>query len=136
MGLTRDQILQAQDLPKEEVQVQEWGGSVWVRGLTAAERDQMESYFFDDAGKRRDIKSLFKNMRARLVVWAVCDENGSSIFTEKDIDLLGKKNGKVVDRLYGVIQRLSGLTKQDIEDLSKNSESGQPEDSPSVLPAS
>lgn len=136
MGLTRDQILQAQDLPKEEVQVQEWGGSVWVRGLTASERDQMESYFFDDAGKRRDIKSLFKNMRARLVVWAVCDESGNSIFTEKDIEQLGKKNGKVVDRLYGVIQRLSGLTKQDIEELSKNSESGQPEDSPSVLPAS
>jgi len=41
--LTRDQILQAQDIARETVSVPEWGGSVLVRGLTGQERDAYEA---------------------------------------------------------------------------------------------
>ena len=41
--LTRDQILQANDLVTETVEVPEWGGSVFVKSLTGVERDQFEA---------------------------------------------------------------------------------------------
>ena len=43
MALDRDAILaQPVVLPRELVDVPEWGGDVWVRMLTASERDQLE----------------------------------------------------------------------------------------------
>ncbi len=37
--LTREQILQSDDLPRETVQVPEWGGEVQVRTMTGTDRD-------------------------------------------------------------------------------------------------
>ena len=42
MLLTKESILSVQDLPRELVEVAKWGGSVWVRGMTAGERDMFE----------------------------------------------------------------------------------------------
>ena len=43
MRLSRDDILKAEDLTTEEVDVPEWGGTVLVRGLTGRERDEFEA---------------------------------------------------------------------------------------------
>ena len=40
--LSRNAILNADDLPRKEVFVSEWNGSVFVRALTGAERDKRE----------------------------------------------------------------------------------------------
>ena len=42
-ALTRDEILGADDLKTESVKVPEWGGTVLVRELTGAERDEWEA---------------------------------------------------------------------------------------------
>ena len=39
----KEQILKADDLPKEKVNVPEWNVDVYVRALTAAERDGYEA---------------------------------------------------------------------------------------------
>ena len=39
MALSKDQILGAVDFSFVEVEVPEWGGTVRIRGLSAAERD-------------------------------------------------------------------------------------------------
>ena len=49
--LTRDQILQAEDLPSETVTVLEWGGSVIVRGLTGSERGKFQNSILSQNGK-------------------------------------------------------------------------------------
>ena len=41
--LTRDEILESEDLATETVSVPEWGGSVIVRALTGTERDAYEA---------------------------------------------------------------------------------------------
>jgi len=52
MGLlTRDAILEAQDLQHEEVYIPEWGGSVRVRTLTGAERDAFEQSIVDQRAR-------------------------------------------------------------------------------------
>jgi len=125
--LNREAILAAKDLPRELVEVPEWGGAVYVRALTGAERDQFEASIVEQRG--RDVRMNMRNIRAKLVALTVVDEDGQRIFTDDDVAALGGKSAAALDRLFAVAQRLSGLSKEDVEELAKNSESGQSADS-------
>lgn len=121
--LNREAILAAEDLPRELVEVPEWGGAVYVRALTGAERDQFEASIVEQRG--RDMRMNMRNIRAKLVALTVVDEDGQRIFTDDDVAALGGKSAAALDRLFAVAQRLSGLSKEDVEELAKNSESVQ-----------
>ena len=41
--LSRDTILQREDIKTEDVEVPEWGGTVRVRGMSGVERDAFEA---------------------------------------------------------------------------------------------
>lgn len=123
--LTRDEMLRAEDLQAELVKVPEWGGEVKVRGLTATERD-----VFDQSIVSEDERDL-TNIRARLTILCVVDDDGGRVFTNEDAALLGEKSGAAVDRLFEAAQRLSGMRNRDIEELAKNSAGGPSDDSPS-----
>ena len=125
--LTRDAILQAQDLPTEQVSVPEWGGEVLVRGLTGADRDDFEQSIAEQKGK--NVKMNLRNVRAKLVALTVVDEDGNRLFSDKDAEVLGRKSAVALNRVFEVAQKLSGLTPEDVEELTKNSESDQSEDS-------
>jgi hypothetical protein len=48
--LAKDFILQASDIATEEVAIPEWGGTVKVRGLSGAERNECEQSVVDADG--------------------------------------------------------------------------------------
>lgn len=127
--LTKAQILAADDLLREVVEVPEWGGEVMVRGLDGAARDQYEAEFLligeIQAGERPTYELDLLNARARLVALSVVDENDQRIFSDEDVVALGKKSSQALDRVYEVAQRLSGLSKKDVEELRKNSQRGR-----------
>lgn len=127
--LTRDQILAADDLKRETLEVPEWGGEVIVRSLTGTERDAFEDSVVKQRGNSRELN--LRNARARLVSLSLIDEAGNKLFTDKDVDLLGRKSAAALDRVFAAAQRLSGLTENDIDELAKNSESGQSDSSTS-----
>lgn len=118
MLLTRDSILKVQDLETEDVEVPEWGGTVRVQGLTGAQRDEFESGVVSLKGKRQELN--MQNIRAKLVVLSVVDENGERVFTDDDAGLLGMKSAVALQRVFDVAQRLSGITEDDVEELAKN----------------
>ena len=125
--LTRDAILGADDLPKELVPVPEWGGEVYVRALAGAERDAFEQSIVERKGK--STKMNLRNMRAKLVALSAVDEDGKRLFSEEDAKLLGRKSALALNRVFEVAQRLSGLSSDDMDEMTKNSESDQSEDS-------
>lgn len=125
--LTRDAILQAEDLPRELVEVPEWGGCVYVRALTGAERDAFEASVVEQRGK--STKMNLRNIRAKLVALTIVDEEGTRLFSDADVKLLGQKSAAALDKLFEVAQRLSGLKDEDVEELAKNSEDDLSEDS-------
>jgi hypothetical protein len=125
--LNREQILTANDLRTEEVQVPEWGGAVLVRGMTGAERDRYEATVVQQNGKSTKVN--MRNARARLVVMTVVDEDGKHLFSEADIESLSEKNAAALDRIFSVASRLSGIGDKDLDELSKNSLPGQSDDS-------
>jgi hypothetical protein len=117
-ALTRDAILKVDDLPKERVEVPEWGGYVFVKTLTGAERDAFEQSCVDVKSKGRSVN--LQNLRARLLALSLCDDAGSRLFTVVDVEALGAKSGKALDRLFAVAQKLSGLGEKDVEELTGN----------------
>lgn len=116
MTLSRDQILAADDIKRELVAVPEWGGEVYVKGLSALERDRFEASVLDQSGGGRKIK--LENFRARLAALSICDENGKPIFEASDIPALGAKSAAALDRVLAVSQRLSAMTEQDVSRLT------------------
>lgn len=121
--LTRDAILSVDDLQREEVDVPEWGGSVLVRGLSGRERDAYEATIISQRGS--DVKLNLANARAKLIVRAVIDDEGRPLFSEDDVQALAAKSAIAIERVYAVAQRLSGMSKDDLDELTKNSVSGR-----------
>jgi len=127
MSLSRDQILSAGDVTIEEVQVPEWGGSVYVRSLNGRARDRFESSRFKLKGDK--VEMIHDNTRAVLLSLSLCDEAGTLLFSEADVAALGEKNAAAMDRCFEVAQRLSGLRNKDVEEKLKNSAAVQTDSS-------
>jgi hypothetical protein len=124
--LTKEQILSADDIKTETVLVPEWGGDVIVRGLSGVERDAYEMAVYRPDGK---LTNNPRNIRSQLVARSCVDENGKRLFTSLDAEQLGKKSGAALDRVFEVAAKLSGIRKEDIEEIAKNSQDDQSEGS-------
>ena len=127
--LTKDQILGAKDLVIEKVEIPEWNGHVNVKSLTGKERDQFEESIFHQKGKK--MERNFRNLRAKLVALTTVDDDGNLIFNQNDVEALGDKNASALDKIFSKAQKLSGLTKEDIEEMTASLEDGQSDGSSS-----
>lgn len=115
--LGKSDILEAQDIKIELMDVPEWNGSIYVKTLTGAERDKLEASImsFGNDGRPRGMK--LDNMRAMVAVLGICDEKGDAIFTMKDITALSAKSSSALDRVVAKIQSLAAMSQLDIENL-------------------
>lgn len=113
--LTADEILAAQDIETREVEVAEWGGTVRIAGLSGLEREAFET-------AARDARALdaSPNFRALLLSHTLRDENGGLLFSTAQVLALGKKSGKVLDRLYDIAADISLVTEKAIDGAVKN----------------
>jgi hypothetical protein len=125
--LTKEAILTADDVQFEDVEVPEWEGKVRVRSLAGIERDALEASMIEGKGKNANVN--LANLRAKLVARSIVDEEGKRVFEDQDIAALGRKSAAALNRVYEVAQRLSGITQEDVDELTKNSEAAPSEDS-------
>lgn len=126
--LNRNEILAIRDLKTEDVFVPEWDAWVKVRSLNASERDHFEASTVERRGK--NVVTNLENIRARLCLLTMVDENGDRMFQDEDTYPLGGKSAAALDRVFVVAQRLNGLRDADIEELAGESNGGQSADSP------
>lgn len=127
MSLSRDKILKANDLKLVKLAVPEWGGDVYLRPLTGKGRDAYDAGIYDVNTK----KLRSENIRARLVLLTACDDKGALLFTEADIEALGGKSGKALDRIFTAAQSLNAVTDTAMSDVEGNSGAAQSGDSTS-----
>jgi hypothetical protein len=118
MSLTREQILAADDLPRERVAIKSWGGEVYIRSFTGEERDVFEESLLDRSNG--DVKRTLANFRAKLVALCLVNDQGQRLFTAEQAEELGRKNGAILDQLAATAQKLNGLSAGDVENLTKN----------------
>ncbi len=83
-------------------------GQVYVRTISAAERDAYEDGIGGD----------MSNARAKLVVLAACDAKGQPIFQDGDADRIGAMPSPVISRLWYRARRLS--VGEGVEGAAKN----------------
>lgn len=131
-ALTAKQILEADDLIRERVEVPEWGGYVIVRTMTGGEKDrfQMATLTQHKGEIQTDLKKM-KHFRCRAVALTVIDDKGERLFTEHQVEKLAKKSAKALDRVYEVAAQLNGLAEGAAKEIEKNSEPSPDADSTS-----
>lgn len=113
--LGRDDILAVDDAEIVPVPVPEWGGTVWVRSMTAGERDALETRAYEMRMAKEPPAA-----HALTVIFSACDKDGNLLFTEADLPALAKKRGKAMNRILAASQRLNFTSARDIEELAGN----------------
>jgi len=115
-------LLTPVERPKEVVELPELGEgvSVIVTGMTAKERSEFDQQFVSRKGE--PMKKRIAEGRERIVVACCRTEDGQRLFTQDDVVQLGKQSCSVIERIVNVAQRLSGMTKDELENAVKNSE--------------
>lgn len=121
MALSKEDILGTPCAKVEKVLVPEWGGYVYIRVMKSAERDAFEAAALDRKGANK-----MANIRARLAAIVLCDESGKRLFADSDAVQLGEKFASALDRIFEAASKLNRLSKEDVDELEKNSESPQP----------
>jgi hypothetical protein len=110
----KEQILKASDCPLKPITVPEWDCTLYIRTMSGAERDTWELTAFKDG------KVSPEHFRAKLLVRCVCDEHGQRVFSDTDAADLSSKSATVLVKLYDVAAKVNGLTKSDVDELTKN----------------
>lgn len=120
--LSKADILGNTTIKKERVNVPEWGGEVWVKELTGKERDHYEGDIFQIKSQGGKTQTTFHraNIRARLLVLAIVDDDSKRLFADHELEELGNLGSSALDKLFTVAQRLSGFTEKDVEELEGN----------------
>ena len=128
MTLSREQILAL--VPPTEVVEVPGHGTVRIRGLTAAERDAYEQTLVEvGPDGRATVKAAQRNVRASLVVRCLVDDAGERMFADEDTEALGEIDGSVIDKLWDVARRLSGMSTEAEELAVETFGEAQPEGS-------
>lgn len=121
--LTRDGLTtgKAREVGIERVPMPELGeGAVAIiRGMTGTDRDSYEAGLVVQKGKRSSVNLI--DIRAKLVARCLVNEEGQRLFTDDEHAAVGAMRADLLDRLYRVAQRLSGLSDEDADELGKSS---------------
>jgi hypothetical protein len=107
-SINRDVVLAASDRTIEMVEVPEWGGHLYVRNMTAAERVEYDRWNMGPDGPD------LVGMRVKGVIMGACDEAGNRLFTTEDYPALLEKDGAVITRIFLVFRRISGIAPESL----------------------
>jgi hypothetical protein len=126
MSALRDKILNAQDIKKETVHVDEWDADLIVRGLTGKERaDIIDKATVKETNDKGEVinSSVDQLVLLPLLIIATTTDpaDGSPVFGDADRDALNDKSSSAIDKVSAVSLRLSGMTKQEGDAIAKNS---------------
>jgi hypothetical protein len=136
MHLSKDDLLKADDNAPEEVDLSDlpgYHGSVLIRGMTGKERDAFETSVMRlGSGGRREVDTV--NFRARLVARCAIDDDGNRLLTDADAAALGDKSAAAINRMWAVATRLSGMSDEEQEELTRDFALADGDGSPSTLP--
>lgn len=124
--MTRDALLQKDDLKKEKVELTK--GFVYVREMTAAEKNNFEMSMLKQV-RTGNVKNpvsyetSLDNYRTKLAICTVCDEEGNLLFTMKDVSLLAQSiSASNLEKIVDKASEINAITKEDREEILKNSE--------------
>lgn len=129
--LSAQDILTADDLQEEDVYVPEWGGWVTVREVSASDRDWLEASMLKDAQTGEGV--ILENnqggqfgadaFRVRLVTLSLVDkETKQRLFSNKQVEALGRKSNTALSKVAEVVLRVNGMTEEEVKAVGEDLE--------------
>ena len=115
MDLKAKIIEAAQRATSKLTAVKVWGEDAHIRVMSGTERDQWESQIIENG---KVVKDQF---RVKLLVKVLADETGKRLFSDDEIGTLSGMESVEIDRLYTIASKVNGLSKSDVDELTKNS---------------
>lgn len=112
MQLTRESFFAVPAPKVQRIEVPELGGFVWIKQMSAGERDRFE--VDHEASKKRDL-------RARVTAASVCDEQGNLLFGPADVPQLSALPAAALEPIVNATIKLNAISDADVEELEKNS---------------
>lgn len=103
MTLTREVFLSKRELRRIQVDIPEWGESVWVRELNAKQRGEVEMAFTSGDHNR------VAGVRAAVVTMCTVNDEGVPMFKPGDQPAIAEMSGSVIDRIFSAALKVSGL---------------------------
>jgi hypothetical protein len=73
----------------------EWGGWLWVRGLNAAECEELSAMITTD----NDGWPCRLALESYVVVHCLVDRHGRRLFTNDEVEWVGGKSARAIDRI-------------------------------------
>ena len=119
--LTKEQINEIDDRPTLEVEIPEWGGSVLIRTLSAAQVDDFGASMLDKNGNATKLQ----NLHARFAALVLVNEDRSPMYTEQQTAQLGNKSAKSLTRVWDAGRKFNKMDAGDVESAEENSEAAQ-----------
>ena len=92
------------------------GGDVRIKAMSASTKDVFEQEY----GKLKNKDGVTQHIRACFLVHSIVDDANKLIFTMADVELLGKQDGRDMDRLFSKAREMSGFGDEDEKELKKN----------------
>lgn len=113
ISLVTDRKIQRLDVPA-------WKGYIYISAWTGKQRSAFEEAAMKLNETKKGLKGV-ENLYARLLLWGVCNKDGSQAFTEEEAkQILATKSSKVINDIIEEIKKLNGISEQDIDDISGN----------------
>lgn len=131
--LTREDLLQKDDLKVEKVELSK--GYVFVREMTGHEKDVWEQSMLKqkpsgNKNKGVEYETTLDDFRAKLAVVTVCDADGNLLFKPEDYRMLNKMmSASNIEKIVVVAQRINAITQEEKDEILKNSEADQTDNS-------
>ena len=125
--LTREAILNADDIRYMDVEVPEWGD----RPIRIRQMNAHEKLLFGGAAKNEgDSAGFAAEWYPRIAAWVVVNAKGRREFKDEDMEGLGEKSHEALKTVVEAALEFSGLTEEAQTGLGKDSEPSQTSDSP------
>lgn len=121
----REQILNADDIETELVEIPVWGVTVEVRSMDGRSRTRLLRNAASSDGAV-DMETLYPEM---VIHCSFDPESGERIFVEDDADALLSKAAGPLEMLAMAAMRVSGMTSDAIDVAGKDSPSMESDDS-------
>jgi len=110
--LSKDDIFKAKDFEIKEIEVPEWGGSIFIKSMSGYARAKLVA----DVQNKIDLDKL----QLRVLINCICDSEGKLLFSEADLQKLGTKNPEVLSMLEKECCKISGIGTEAEGTIEKN----------------
>ena len=112
--LSAADILGVEDCKLKEVKVPEWGGSVYLKVMSGADRNPLEQMWMNAD------QTPTLDLAVQLLVVTLVDADGNRLFNEEQAKGLVNKNAVVLQRLMNEAFKHNGMDAESLETAVKN----------------